>query len=113
MEATPLVEKRRVREAPTQPSEAIANNPRPVHTAWRVLVYRDSDIAKANRKAEAINEIWPELKAAVFSLDGEPYFGVATGGVMERAGARRARKAPESPRLLRRHLGENSITLSW
>jgi hypothetical protein len=51
------------------------------------VVYKDSDIANANRKAEAINEIWPELHATVFPLADESYFGVATGGAVERAAA--------------------------
>jgi hypothetical protein len=57
-----------------------------------VVVYKDSNVANANRKADAINEIWPDLNAAVLSLTGEPPFEVVIGGTMERAAARKLTK---------------------
>jgi hypothetical protein len=95
MDATTFVEKRRTKETPEVPSKetiAAPDTSTTVRTAGRVVVYKDSNIAKANRKAEAINEIWPDLNAAVFSLAEEPSFAVATGGPVSRAASRKAVK---------------------
>jgi hypothetical protein len=94
MEGAAVVERRRLREVPLTPPKITAEplNSRKARATWRVVVYKDSNVAKANRKADAINEIWPDLNAAVFSLTGEPPFEVVLGGTMQHAAARKLTK---------------------
>ena len=92
VESAGLVEKRRIRETAKLSAQAANPAPDPTHPSrgeWRVVVYKNSDVVKANRKADAINELWPDLNAAVFSATGAPPYEVVVGGTMRRAEARK------------------------
>jgi len=91
MQVAPFGERARLRESETNaPATELAGRQitaRDLREVWRVVVFQDSNVANANRRADAINEIWPDLNAAVYSLTGDPPFEVIVGATMERATA--------------------------
>jgi len=92
-QVAPFGERARLRESETNaPATELPGSQitaRDLREVWRVVVFQDSNVANANRRADAINEIWPDLNAAVYSLTGDPPFEVIVGATMERATARR------------------------
>lgn len=61
-------------------------------TIWRVVVYTYSTAAEAEKKADAINRRWPDLRAAVFSPADHPPVLVVVGGTMDRDAANQLRR---------------------
>jgi eukaryotic-like serine/threonine-protein kinase len=65
----------------------------PTRDVWRVIAYTFAKSKDAEKRAERINEKWPDAHAEVFSIvSGRSPFLVAVGGRMNRDEAQRFRK---------------------
>jgi len=110
----PLAATLRKSPAPLPPP-AVVRNPEPAEahhgnrTLWRVVTYTYSRAKDAEHKAEHINAEWPDLRAEVFSPNGEeaPPYLVVLGGRMQREEAMQLRDEARAKGLPRDTYAQN------
>ena len=89
----------------TEPAEAHHGN----RTLWRVVTYTYSRAKDAEHKAQHINAEWPDLRAEVFSPNGDeaPPYLVVLGGRMQREEAMQLRDEARAKGLPRDTYAQN------